>query len=161
LEADRLLALSAILAAHTSATDDCVFCLWDGYGQLSGSPAVAILASDGHQAQVAPAVERTVLEGPRVRLPGREYLLLTGPLSAAADLDWNPLEGVVDRQSPNLFWPSDRAWCVATEIDFDSTVVAGSSALIKDLLNDPQLDSWRVAPTDSLTFDADHINAQT
>jgi hypothetical protein len=30
-------------------------------------------------------------------------------------------------ESPCLFWPADRAWCVATEVDFDSTLVSGST----------------------------------
>jgi hypothetical protein len=31
--------------------------------------------------------------------------------------------------SPNLFWPAERARCMATEIDFDTTIVADSSEL--------------------------------
>ena len=30
-------------------------------------------------------------------------------------------------RSPNLFWPSDHAWCVATEIDLLFTLVAGTN----------------------------------
>lgn len=158
LPTHTLQALCTILAAHTTAPDDCLFCLWDGYAGLHGSPAVAIVRSDGKQVPVPPGVDRAVLDGPRVRLPGRDYLMLAGPLSCAGDLDWNLLEGVADRQSPNLFWPSDRAWCVATEIDFDSTLVAGSTELIDAVLNSPDLDSWRVGPEDSLTFHADVVN---
>lgn len=63
-----------------------------------------------------------------------------------------------DGQSPNLFWPDDRAWCVASEIDFDSTLVAGSTALIEALLTAPGLEVWPVEGHDSLAFDADHVN---
>jgi len=52
-----------------------------------------------------------------------------------------------DPQSPNLFWPSDRAWCVATEIDLDSTYVGGSRALVEAILADGRLES-RLAQLD-------------
>ena len=55
-------------------------------------------------------------------------------------------------------WPADRAWCVATEIDFDSTLIGGTAQLARQLLNDPALDAWPVNPTDSLAADADLLN---
>jgi hypothetical protein len=61
-------------------------------------------------------------------------------------------------QSPNIFWPADRTWCVASEIDFDSTLVGGSARLIEAILNTPELDTWPVGPDDSLAYDADKIN---
>jgi len=29
-----------------------------------------------------------------------------------------------------LIWPTDNSWCVATEVDFDSTLIAGDKHLI-------------------------------
>lgn len=98
------------------------------------------------------------MTGPRVRLPGRDYLLFVGELAAAVDAGWRPLPELTLFQSPNLFWPQDRAWCVATEIDFDSTLVAGSASLIDRILVAPGLDAWPVDPTDSLAYDADNLN---
>jgi hypothetical protein len=97
-------------------------------------------------------------KAPRLHLPDRNYLVLVGPLRGAlrigswvgADSFWS--------QSPNLFWPSDRAWFVASEIDFDSTLVAGSVDLVEAILESPTLDAWRVQPDDSLAADADTIN---
>src|SRR5213082_1157051 len=37
LATHALQALCLILAGHTTAPDDCLFCLWDGYGALHGS----------------------------------------------------------------------------------------------------------------------------
>ena len=153
-----LRALCTILAASTRSSDDCVFCLWDGYGLLHGSPAVAIVSSSGDSPDVPPGVGDDVLDGPRVRLPGRDYLLLTGPLAAAGDLDWNLMPDLVDCQSPNLFWPTDLAWCVATEIDYDSTLVGGSTELIDAIVEAKTLESCRVQPADSLMIDADTVN---
>ncbi|MGH3333101.1 MAG: hypothetical protein ACRDPJ_17530 [Nocardioidaceae bacterium] len=31
----------------------------------------------------------------------------------------------------------DRAWCEATEIDFDSTLVGGSPSLVEKIVTDP------------------------
>ena len=44
-------------------------------------------------------------------------------------------------QSANLWWPADRAWCVATEIDFAWTYVGGTRAVVDALLADPRLDA--------------------
>jgi hypothetical protein len=47
---------------------------------------------------------------------------------------------------------------VASEIDFDSTLVGGTEQLIDAILAEPRLDTWRVGPGDSLAYDADKIN---
>jgi hypothetical protein len=61
-------------------------------------------------------------------------------------------------QSPNLLWPADRSWCLATEIDFDSTLIGGPQELIDALLQCPGLEAWPVSPADDLTFDGDLLN---
>jgi hypothetical protein len=135
-----LAALLDVLADHTS-TSDTWFCLWDGYGWVDSVN-----------------LTREQLDGPRLRHPGRDYLMFGGPLAAATELGWRPRPNWFEAQSPNLFWPDDRAWCVATEIDFDSTLVAGEEALVDALLKTPGLDAWRIEPDDSLAADADRIN---
>jgi hypothetical protein len=135
--------LCDLLAGHTGTRDDCYFGLWEGWG--SNEP-------------IPPPRQAEPLGPVLVRLPGREYLLLSGPLHAARDLgDWLTADWF-QPQSPSIFWPSDRAWFAATEIDFDSTLVGGSSQLVEALLAAPTLDSWRVGPDDSLAVDADRIN---
>ncbi len=47
---------------------------------------------------------------------------------------------------------------MSTEIDFDSTIVAGSSELIAAVLAEPALETWPVDPDDSLAHDADTLN---
>jgi hypothetical protein len=61
-------------------------------------------------------------------------------------------------QSPNPFWPADRAWCVASEIDFDSTLVAGTTQQVQAILGSSALDSWPINPEESLRCDADLAN---
>ncbi len=178
--------LTHVLAQHTTTPSHCAFCLWEGWGWLGGStvttsplwsepgattagkrraPPVRARLRGSFRTQApgpvpAPPRRHPYLDrdGPRVRLPGRDYLLLTGPLQAATSLGWWPTPTSFQAQSPNLFWPADRAWCVATEIDFDSTLVAGTRTLIDALLNHPKLDAWPLHPDDSLAFDADQVN---
>jgi hypothetical protein len=88
--------------------------------------------------------------GPRLRLPQREYLLFEAALFEVGDMP----------RQPNLFWPDDRSWCVATEIDLDSTYLGGSAALVTQLLDDSRLEVWPVAVTDQVTADSDHVNGR-
>jgi hypothetical protein len=129
--------LCDVLARHTNTASRCYFCVWDGWGRIHEKFSPADLSRS------------------KVRLPHRDYWLSTGPLHRAlriASADGRR------RQSPNLFWPEDRAWCVATEIDFDSTLVGGDTQLIADILKDPKLESWSLDPDASLAADADMIN---
>jgi hypothetical protein len=157
LPAELLRVLCATLPQYTSTPNSCWFCLWDGYGWLHGSPSVAIMGHRG-SIPVPPAFPAEVLDGPRVRLPGRDYLLFAGPLAAASQLGWTDPYGFFFPQSPNLFWPQDHAWCVASEIDLFCTLVAGSDDLAETLVGDPRLEAWRVQPADPIAFDSDQIN---
>jgi hypothetical protein len=51
--------------------------------------------------------------------------------------------------SPNLWWPDDRAWCVASEIDLAWTYVGGTEALINDILANSQLEAQLASPDDN------------
>ena len=157
LPAELLRILCATLAEHTSTPEACWFCLWGGYGWLYGSSSVATMGPRG-PIPVPPAFPTEVLEGTRVQLPGRDYLLFAGPLAAAYQLGWTDPGGSFLPQSPNLFWPRDHAWCVASEIDLFCTLVAGSDDLAEALVSDPRLEAWRVLPADPIAFDSDPIN---
>jgi hypothetical protein len=111
LEADELEALVDVLAAFTATPESCWFGVWEGYAG-------------------------TVPPGPRVEIPGRSLGLYAGPIEAAAALVEFPTH-----QTPNLWWPNDRAWCVASEIDFCSTYVAGSPALLERVVGDERLEA--------------------
>jgi hypothetical protein len=94
-----------------------------------------------------------VLSGPRLELPNRAYGLLHGAVAEAA--------GVFDllgRQSPNLWWPNDRAWCVATEIDLGWSYIAGASAAIADVVASADIEALEARITDGITYESDRIN---
>lgn len=142
-----------MLGRHTSGSTVCWFGVWDGYGQLHGSPAVARLSSTGEGGDVAGIAPPEVRAGPRLRAPGREYLILRGALSSASTL-----QASLGGQSPNLWWPADRTWCVSTEIDLAWTYVGGSAALVADLLADQRLEAWPAQSSDQFTYDSDLLN---
>src|SRR4051812_25653228 len=86
-------------------------------------------------------------------LPCKGARLLEGPLDAAGELAMSLFP-----QSPNLFWPDDRAWCVATEIDLDSTYFGGTAALVAEVLADERLEAVPVEVTDPVWADSDDVN---
>ena len=77
-----------------------------------------------------------------------------GPVElAAANLADEPAE-----QSANLWWPADRAWFVATDIDLMTTYVGGSAACIAELLATDGLEAAQVPADQRITWDADTVN---
>ena len=151
LSVSQVRALIPLLAGHTSTPDRCWFCLWEGYGYLTGGMAVTYLWPVD-QPKPPPRVlgpPRPKLPKARVRLPHRDYVLFTGPAGQA--------EGWED--GPNLWWPDDRAWCVASEIDFPYTYVGGSARLIQEILADPSLEALPATIHDGITADSDTVNS--
>ena len=121
--------LAAVLARHTSTPEDCWFGLWSGIGSLASA-------------------------GPQLVLSAREYVLVRGPVDlAAANLAPEPAE-----QSAHLWWPADRAWFVATDIDLMSTYVGGTAGFVADLLATEGLEVAEVHPGQRVTWDADTVN---
>lgn len=107
--------VDAILAAEGESR--CWFGVWEGFGCLEDLRETA----------------------QRLTVNGQKYLVLRGPLYLAA----RPL-CEQQRQSVNLWWPPTEAWCAHTGIELDSTLVAGSHALVERILADPELEA--VAP---------------
>lgn len=114
-------------------------------------------------------LSREVSEGAHLELPQREHVLFAAPPRAFADPDWVAFVPWRDRaleergippmaQHPSLIWPADRAWILVSEIDFDSTVVAGSAALIAALCADERIEALPLAEGASLQWDADEVN---
>ena len=125
--------LVATLKRHTSTPERCYLCVWEGYGSF----------------------EEHFPEAARIVLPDRTYLMFVGPIDAVLEL--------VDHrnmrfQPPNLWWPADRAWCCATEIDFVETYVGGSVACVDEILACPELETFRVSPDARVDFFGDTIN---
>lgn len=156
-----LAALCEILARYTRTPDDCYFALWEGWGwQHTGAHAV-IHASPGSRQtanpEQIPKRRQLILSGPKFSLSGRTYLLFGGAIDSATRIGhWaNPSWFIP--QSPSILWPADHAWCVATEVDNDSTLVGGSRALTTAISSSPLLEAWPIA-ADASSEDAINSN---
>lgn len=120
--------LGSVLSRFTTTYDRVWFALWEGYGGLEPRPRRG---------------------RPLLDLPNRQYLVSVGPLSELPSWHW---------EGPNLWWPDDRAWFVASEIDLVSTYVGGPGAAIAAPLHDPLLEVVPSSVTDRITADADRVN---
>ncbi|MGN8027746.1 hypothetical protein [Microbacterium sp. 22242] len=120
-------------------------------------------------------LSREISEGARLELPMREHVLFAAPPRAFADPDWvafapwrDPSTGSGTAaeghgfppitQHPSLIWPADRAWILVSEIDFDSTVVGGSAALVAALCADTRIEAVPIPEGADLQWDADVVN---
>lgn len=141
--------LVGLLAQHTSTPDRCWFCLWEGYGYLhpGGTRALWMTGRPPRRPGGLPWWRRISIrrptprhpKGPRVQLPNRDFILYSG--SVAQGAGWE--------DGPNLWWPEDRAWCVASEIDLDETFIGGTRALIEAILVQPNLNANAATPETS------------
>ncbi len=150
--------LTPLLARHTTSVHGW-FCLWEGWGFLSGSSSLVVAWHVDRQPppgtpsryQSRPAFPPESLESPKVHLPSRAYFLFEGPLAAVGELGalvtWDPGgHQSFERQTPSLWWPDDRAWCSGNEVDSTSTCIGGSRALVDELLADPDLEVLELDP---------------
>jgi hypothetical protein len=157
--------LCELLSRHTADTSQCFVGLWMGWDWIEGGSTIMRSWREANQPWVtdsskvvAPAFSTEELRRACLKLPDRDYVLLTGPLSCATRIRDSDRPKLSRSQSPNLFWPADRGWFVASEIDFDSTLVGGSADLVRSILSASGLDAWQVGPDDSLAANADIIN---
>ena len=129
--------LVEVLRSFTSTPGNCFFCLWEGYGNID---------------------TRLYKASSRVRAPGRDYLLFRGPIDAI--LAFLAGDGPFWGDSPNIWWPEDRAWCVATDIDLYDTYVGGSKECIEAVLSNPDLEALLTILDARLDLGGDTINAK-
>jgi hypothetical protein len=119
-------------------TGMCCFAVWDGFGPIDTRP---------HLEMDQPA--KALQPKRSFALPWRDYELFDGPLLDATSF---AMPGF-DFQSPNLWWPEDHAWCVASEIDLPWTYVGGSSDVIDILLGDDRLEVLDILHDDPIVAD--------
>jgi hypothetical protein len=153
-------ALAAIARHWTRTPQDCWFCVWDGFG-WPGFTMSASMTESGAPTEFVEQPRRDpvpgpVRDGPRVRLPHRDYLLYRGTAAAVSEVAG--LDGTWD-QCPNLWWPADRAWCVASDIDLQWSYVGGPRGLIDAILADDRIEALPAAPDDPLTRVEDWVSA--
>jgi hypothetical protein len=177
LSNQQAVTLIGLLSKYTSNADRCWFCLWDGYGYFHpGAIAAFTFTYVGPPRFLGrrwweyvfirlgrrPKLERPLRPPtpppypgpppptePRVHLPGRDYVLFNGSVGQSAG--WE--------DGPNLWWPDDRSWCVASEIDFPYTYVGGSTKLIEEILAHPLLEALTATIDQGITAVSDTVNS--
>jgi hypothetical protein len=122
-------AVAEVLSRHTRAPQSCYFGIWEGYGDVVTGGAVTF------------------------EIPHRSMALFHGDLSCLVMTFSRSRD-----QSANLSWPEGKEWCVATDIDLDSTYVGGSVECVHALLEDERLEGFTVIANQRITRDADGIN---
>ena len=174
-------ALSDVLARHTTMPDRCHFGLWEGYGWIDwmavemrlaaklGLPNRTYLLFEGPLVAISDLGWREDLSDGSLRMRALDRRSI-GFRERARAFVWPnktekgshrppaPSAATLHRESPNLIWPADRSWFVASEIDLDSTFVGGSTELINDLLADSRLEAWPASPADPVIADSDVLN---
>lgn len=110
-----------------------------------------------------------VSRGARFALPGRAYVLFRGAVDEFCAADWVLRVPWRDREAeehgfepqahaPSLIWPADHAWAMVSEVDFDSTIIAGSAELVAAICATPGLEALPIPTGSSLQWDADEVN---
>lgn len=119
-------ALVDVLGSATTTPDQVYFAVWTGHGDVPVGrfPGAAVID--------------TVHGG---------YFLLRGPLEGA--LTTVSIFEEFRRPVSGLWWPADRAWLVATEIEAAWTLVAGDEELPGQLQHHPHLEVLPTSMDDS------------
>jgi hypothetical protein len=129
LDGSTARALIAVLASFTATADQCWFAIWEG---------------------------NSILDDVRDRAgrmqAGWMGMFLIADMITAADNRFRNL------LSPNLWWPQDRAWCVATNIDLMASYVGGSKRCVEAILESSELEAFEVSAEMSVQWDSDTIN---
>lgn len=55
-------------------------------------------------------------------------------------------------------WPDDRSWVLATEIDWDFTLLVSSASVASAVQADSRLEVFAIAPEDDLSWFGDKVN---
>jgi hypothetical protein len=139
--------VASLGARYTTTPTLAWFAIWEGHGFDKSTTHVAWRdppADDAERQRRAAERERLRIADrerhatirsalaavPRFDLPDRAYYLTHGPLSAITDLRYPDVDGW---RNPDLFWPHDRSWFAATDVDFWSLYVGGSEPFTTEL----------------------------
>ena len=160
--------LVEVLAKFTDTSSHCFMALWEGQGWMhSGSISkftpekplqrrrlkfgrYSLLSfrsstmRDLDQAEknldhlASNTLPHGIMTSARMKLPHRDYLLMCGEIWDATRIGYSFNEHS-STQSPNIMWPEDRAWILASKIDFNATLIAGTHELVEEVLQIEEL----------------------
>jgi len=124
-------ALAEILYKYTSTPDNCYFAIWDGWGY--------------------PSLKMLEKQTTSFQLYDRSYYLVKGDIRTV-------IADISSSIPPAIWWPQDRAWCVATDVDMLWSYVGAEKNCIDEILMDKSLEAWFATLDDRADVDGDEIN---
>lgn len=97
---------------------------------------------------------KAVRKGKTFSIQEIRYVLYSLEASELAESSWMQPAFGWDGGSgltPNFLWPADESWCLATNIDLDSTILGAPSRIVSEVEALPELETFRVTPATDLT----------
>jgi hypothetical protein len=136
-------ALRDALAPFTTTPERCWLAVWVGWGSWRpGSRSILVATTDPVStvsSEYAPGLVEPPAWAAEIKTQHREYFLLE------AHLDLVPAFEIIGwHQSPSIWWPEDRAWCVVTEVDGYSTYVGGTEPCVNAVITSTGLEAIHV-----------------
>ncbi len=121
-----------VLRGCTDTPDNCFFALWSGWADVS---------------------KLDVAKGAHLHLPDRDYIVFQGAIDTAkhSAFKWR-------FQAMNLWWPADRRWFLATDIDLESTYIGIDDNGMEALMNHASLETVATDPNDGVMTSSDNVN---
>ncbi|WP_148070853.1 hypothetical protein [Curtobacterium sp. PhB130] len=170
---EQFAVLARHLAVATHTPSDLTAGVWTGWGDLNGSATAGVLwrgdqeptpgeiaetqaeAVRAMHARVAEDLRRGVVAGPVLEWPGRDFALLRTSVAELGGPSWLDVG-----HTPQMLWPEGHEWVVASEIDWDSTIVAGPRGLVDAVLADGRLEVFEVDVDADLTQSGDEVDVR-
>lgn len=154
--------VAEIGARHTATPETAWYAIWEGHGFDSVGTQVASREApaddderrerEAYRRQLRDENERRTAEirrglaaVPRFDAPHRSYYLVTG---AVADVRGLRYPSDDDWRNPDLWWPDDRSWFVATDVDCWALYVGGSVGFVAEIEAEAGTTVETVSPTD-------------
>ncbi len=132
---DQLRIAAGTLLRHADSPAEGYLLIWDGWGEE--------------------AFPEPVLRTPRVVVPNREYYLCRVPLqdfvSGEVSESWLAETGR-PMPAPAFIWPSNRTWCITSDVDPHWAGIGADRELIDQLLAEPRIDVVPVVADQRLPF---------
>lgn len=130
---DVFTAVATVGRRHTSTPDRAWYAVWEGHGFDTSTDVGAGLAAI-----------------PRFVRPSRSYYLLRGTVDA---VDGFRYPGSDDWRNPDLWWPDDRRWLIATDVDLWSLYVGGPEEFLTELTAAVPTSTERVGRDDPIELE--------
>ncbi len=134
------------------------YLLHSGPIELALEPAPALIEDDGGLTQT----EDEYVASRRDLTPAEMELELAAWRAARnrrrSNAAVSPVVSV--HEVPTFWWPEDRRWFVATEVNLASTFIGGPGSLVQQLIDDPSLEALPARISDSVVEYDDRPNEE-